>query len=91
MEPESQERLHWMVEDFRSDVRYAEESLNQAAAVVIDRAQRLQERLQNGYSINDLGELQSSGSDVDRLCAVVGERRKALLRVERIEAMAVQS
>lgn len=50
-------------------LRDAEVELDRLADAVIRRAQDVKNRLANHYHVNELGELQSTGRDFERLCA----------------------
>ena len=62
-----------LAHDQQRQVVYARDRLVQQAAVVRDAAQRIIDGLDKygeDYSINELGELQSRGFELDRLCSV---------------------
>jgi hypothetical protein len=47
-------------------------SLKRAAQDMIHQMERLIRNIDEGYTINTLGEVQGRGSEVDRLCAIRG-------------------
>jgi hypothetical protein len=66
----------------------AEQDRDRACATLRDRAVRIREnmdslvrRLDRGGSVNSLGEIQGSGGDLDRACAVLHEREEQVNRM----------
>jgi hypothetical protein len=66
----------------------AEQDRDRAIATLRDRAVRIREnmdrlvqRLDHGGNVNSLGEIQGSGGDLDRACAVLHERMDAIVRL----------
>jgi hypothetical protein len=68
--------------DARADLKSTEDSLRRAAAQLARRAERVIELLDAGYHVNELGEIQHAGVEVDRYCALREERLQGLRRLE---------
>lgn len=65
------------------------EALERAARSLVERMEQLADRtltLREGgsSSINSLGEVQSYGSEVDRLCAVYDEKKLQMMRLRSV-------
>lgn len=73
-----------LVEGARFDVEYTRGRLERAAERLIDRMESLRRYLNDGMTINSLGEVQGLGQDVDRLCAVLRQQENALETLERV-------
>ena len=74
------------------DLLYAEQrevirltiALRDATQAVLVRCTRLIARLEeDGYHVNELGELQQAPAEVDRLCALVAAKREHVNRLRR--------
>lgn len=87
MEPAKAERVSQLVLEARKKYVWAAEALEQAADRIEQDMQRLREQAQraaNGESssINSLGVLQGSASDLDRKCALLGAANDQLGMIE---------
>lgn len=66
------------------DVKYAKERLVSQAKYIAEKMNLLVKRVEEGSSVNSLGELQSSGPELDRLCAefvLAQKHEQAVLRL----------
>lgn len=71
-----------LIENKRRDVQYRKQELYEAAKSLSDRMQRVAQNLEQGYSVNGLGEVQGMGLGVDRLCALFEQEKKELRMLE---------
>lgn len=74
--------LEIILQDARSDLRSCEESIRSKAEQIARSAARTAEAVAAGRHTNSLGEIQSAGPELDRLCAIRAERYSALRRIE---------
>ena len=65
------------------DVEHIEEQLRRKAESIRDRVDDLLRSLDQGYTINSLGVLQSSGVELDSLCAQFEMAKANRYRIER--------
>ncbi len=71
------------------DVDNARGMLLRAAQHLLTKMESLIERIEKdgvAVRVNDLGEVQESGPNVDRLCAVPHERRYAIARLRTVQS-----
>jgi hypothetical protein len=80
--PENPSPLEIILTDARNDLLSAEDSLRRAAERLARRAERIGELLDAGYHVNELGEIQHAGAEVDRYCALREERIAGIRRLE---------
>ena len=72
-------KLENRIEDTQLQIESLKNSLANAAADLAYKMNRLMLNLEEGHAINSLGEVQSRGSEVDRLCALLHEAEKNLV------------
>lgn len=68
--------------DAQAGLKTTEKQLRSDAEYMIRRMQSLLARLDEGNSVNSLGEIQGSALDIDRLCALRQERVEQITRLE---------
>ena len=74
------DKTAYLLEDADRDVVRAHATLADKVSYLGERMTRLAARLQaegTGASVNELGEVQGLGADVDRLCALLHAARQA--------------
>ncbi len=72
-------KADYMIEDAEREVARVHELLVTTASSLADRMTRLAERLERDgvvASVNELGEVQGLGANVDRLCALLDATRR---------------
>lgn len=67
--------------DAQRQLLSTDKDLRSRAEALIRQMQRLIEHLDDGSGVNSLGEVQSRGLDIDRLCALREERASAIRRL----------
>jgi hypothetical protein len=73
----------------RGQLRSAHRSLRDLALTISERMATFAERLEREgveRGVNELGELQGLGPDLDRLCAIFAERQRRVAALARIVA-----
>lgn len=73
------ERLAWLVDEQATNLRSTESRLRQNTESVDRVMAQVRRSLEVGTSVNSLGELQSLGTTVDRLCAEREQQRGQLV------------
>jgi hypothetical protein len=81
------DKTAYLVDDAERAVVRAHETLTDKVSYLAERMTRLAARLGSvgtGASVNELGEVQGLGSDVDRLCALLHAARQTRDLVHRV-------
>lgn len=71
-----------LIEDAKRTLQGTEADLVRNAKALIEDMNRLVSNIESGYHVNDLGEVQSRGTSIDRLCALRQERVNNLKALE---------
>lgn len=71
-----------LIEDSKRTLQGTEADLVRNAKALIADMERLVSNIESGYHVNDLGEVQSRGTAIDRLCALRQERVNSLKALE---------
>jgi hypothetical protein len=72
-------KLEAMIQSTQMKIESLSSELASEAADLASRMSRLVTRLEEGSSINALGEVQRRGAEVDRLCALLDAEQKNLV------------
>jgi hypothetical protein len=84
----------YLLEDADSAVVRAHEALTDKVSYLADRMTRLAGRLATDgveATVNELGEVQGLGADIDRLCALLHAAREARQLARRVAEAAVEA